>query len=75
MDYPVTDPEFASLHISPGLGIPMTHVGWENAGLSAAFIINAKDLLDDIAGKQAQAMNFRVLLKALDLTSCIDVLM
>jgi hypothetical protein len=57
MDYPVADPDFASLRISSGSGIPMGQVGWENAGPSAAFVINARDLADGIGGKQALVVN------------------
>jgi hypothetical protein len=52
LDYPVNDPEFASLRISSGSGIPMGQVGWENAGPSAAFVINARDLLGDVIGEK-----------------------
>jgi hypothetical protein len=58
VDYPVTDPDFASLTISPGSSFPMSQAGWQNAGPSNAFFINGKELANDVSGKDWCSMDW-----------------
>ena len=55
VDYPVADPAFASLDINPGAATPMSQVGWEKAGPSAAFIVNGEEVTNDVPGKKSSA--------------------